>query len=356
MPNTSNEQISASNFLPAIQLRTSGFVLLVALVAACAQGQTGSAHSLAEFINYHGWTNAVSVNNGTVEAIIVATDGRVQQFRFVGDTNGVFWEDPRGWGRMPSGFYPNFGGDKAWPSPQSEWGWPPPKGFDGSVDTVSFTNGVVTLATPVDATYGIRTTRIIELVPNEPVMKIRTIFERTAESAKTSLGIWIDCQATVTSDSRCYVPVPASSIFQNGYTTTGSAQFTTALPAGFTNANGLISFKSDSMNHKIGFDGGTLALVGPSLSLRLDAPRIPGATYPDGNSSTEVYTATATQSPYFELEMLGPLSALPVGGKMEFVTTYHLFHRTEATPDAEAQKILYPPTPIPGLGPRTRYP
>ncbi len=124
-------------------------------------------------------------------------------------------------------------------------------------------------------------------------MQIRTIFERTAESSKTNLGVWIDCQATVASDSRCYVPVPSPSIFPNGYTTTGSAQFTAALPAGFTNANGLISFGPDSANHKVGFDGGTLVLVGPSLSLRVDAPRVPGATYPDGNSSTEVYTAGA---------------------------------------------------------------
>jgi hypothetical protein len=191
--------------------------------------------------------------------------------------------------------------------------------------------------TPVDATYSIRTTRIIELLPNEPIMRIRTIFERTAASSKTNLGVWIDCQATVTSDSRCYVPVPSSSIFPQGYTTTGSAQFTSALPAGFTNANGLISFMSDPANHKVGFDGGTLVLVGSSLSLRVDAPRIPGATYPDGDSSTEVYTA---KSDYFELEMLGPLAALPVGGKMEFVTTYSLFRRTETTTDAEAQKVL----------------
>ena len=251
-----------------------------------------------------------------------------------------FGKIPRAWGRTSSGFYPNFGGDKAWPSPQSEWGWPPPKGFDGTVNTVSFTNGVVTLVTPVDATYGIRTTRIIELLPNEPVMRIRTIFERTAGSSKTNLGVWIDCQATVASDSRCYVPVPASSIFPTGFTTTGSAQFTAALPLGFTNANGLISFgvNSDAANHKLGFDGGTLVLVGPSLSLRVDAPRVPGATYPDGNSSTEVYTAGSNH--YFELEMLGPAGHTRCWGKMEFVTMYSLFRRTETATDAEAQKVL----------------
>jgi hypothetical protein len=332
------EKSFSTTFAAANKIWMSGAVLLLALGAASVQSQTASGSIATVLTNYHGWSNSVSLNNGVVEAIVVPTVGRLQQFRFAGDTNGVLWENQQTWGRTPSGsrFYPNFGGDKAWPSPQSEWGWPPLKGFDGSVCTASFTNGIVTLVTPVDATYGIRTTRIIELVPNEPVMKVRTIFERTAESAKASLGIWIDCQATVTPDSRCYVPVPSPSIFPNGYTTTGSAQFTVALPAGFTNANGLISFVPDSANHKVGFDGGTLALVGPGLSLRVDAPRIAGANYPDGNSSTEVYTAPN----YFELEMLGPVSALPVGGKMEYTMTYQLFHRTEATTDAEAQKVL----------------
>ncbi len=54
---------------------------------------------MAAFTNYHGWSNAVSLNNGVVEAVIVPTVGRVQQFRFVGDTNGALWEDPQGMGQ-----------------------------------------------------------------------------------------------------------------------------------------------------------------------------------------------------------------------------------------------------------------
>ncbi len=300
-----------------------------------------NAPNTAAVTNYHLWTNVVAVNNGLVEALIVPNDGRVQQFRFLGDTNGALWENSSLYGQVPNNAagYNNFGGDKAWPSPQSAWNWPPPTGFDGSTNAVSFTNGVVTLVTPVDATYKIRTTRIIELLFNEPVMRIRTIFERTASTtlAYAYPGVWIDCQATVTSASRCYVPVPSPSIFTNGYTTTGSSYFTSTLPAAFANTNGLISFgREASGNHKLGFDSGTLVLVGSDLSLRVDAPRIPGAIYPDGKSSTEVYTAPD----YFELELLGPMANLPVGGRMEFVTWYSLFRRTEATPDAEAQKIL----------------
>jgi hypothetical protein len=133
------------------------------------------------------------------------------------------------------------------------------------------------------------------------------------------------------------VPLASPSIFTDGYTTTGSAQFTTALPPAFTNSNGLISFgMPPTGNQKLGFDAGTLVLVGNQLDLRVDAPRILGATYPDGNCSSEVYTAQG----YFELELLGPLATLPVGGEMQFVTTYSLFHRTETTPDAEVHKIL----------------
>ena len=69
----------------------------------------------------------------------------------------------------------------------------------------------------------------------------------------------------------------------------------------------------------------------------MDAPRVPGATYPDANSSTEVYTAGSS---HFELEMLGPLATLPVGEEMEFITTHSLFRRTEPSPDAQAQKVL----------------
>jgi len=321
---------------------TAKFLLsVVALALATSLETTVRAASTTLITNYHSWSNVVSVNNGVVEALIVPAIGRVQQFRFAGETDGALWENPRTLGRSSSGggMYPNFGGDKAWPAPQSVWNWPPPRGFDGMSNTATFENGVITLVTPVDQSFGIRTTRIIELLPGQPVMRIRTIFERVADATRTnSLGIWIDCEATTSAASRCYVPVPKPSIFEMGYTTTGSSAFTAALPGVFTNDNGLISFGVDGRNnHKVGFDSASMLLVGTNLSLRLDAPRIAGATYPDGNCNTEVYTAG---SDYFELETLGPLTDLPKGGKMEATTTYTLYHRTEATTDAEAKKLL----------------
>ena len=269
--------------------------------------------------NYHSWNNSVTVNNGLVEAVIVPAIGRVQQFRFVGDTNGAFWEDPSLWGQNPStSSYKNFGGDKAWPAPQYGWGgywWPPPTGFDGTTETGSFTNGIVTLLSQTDSRYGLHVTRTVELLFNEPVMRISTVFTRTNATSMLSsnFGVWIDCQAAVTNTSRCYVPVPSPSIFSNGYALTGDAYFGPSLPVNFSNVNGLISFGPDTAaSHKVGFDSGTLALVGTNLSLRVDAPRIPGLAYPAGGCSTEVYTAQyGSSSPYFELELLGPIPHSP---------------------------------------------
>ncbi len=171
---------------------------------------------------------------------------------------------------------------------------------------------MVTLVTPVDNTYKIRTTRIIELGFGEPVMRIKTIFERTAATSKTNnpIGVWVISQ---TQDPvRCYVPVPTPSIFSQGYTQLGSG-----LPAQFRNTNGLVSFaRNTATSHKLGFDAGTLLWVGTNVSLRLDAPRVPGlakSAYPDGGSSTEIYTNPTQTAPYVEMENACPFGQTPRG-------------------------------------------
>ena len=298
--------------------------------------------------NYAGWTNTVLLNNGLVEAVIVPPVGRVLQFRFLGASDGAFWENRSLYGQIASPTSWNtegsFGGDKAWPSPQSDWGWPPPSGFDGSPYQIALSNGVVVLSSPEDPTYRIRVTRVIELKFDEPIMRIKTIFQRSAATTLTNrqLGTWIITQ--LQDPQGCYVPVPAPSIFPGGYYQLGSG-----LPAQFRNTNGVISFTRDSAaSHKLGFDAGILVWVGTNLALRIDSPRLTGLTassYPDNGCSTEVYTNPGTNAPYVELESLGPLYLLGVGQQKEFVTTYTLFHRTQSDPDAEARGILARPTP-----------
>jgi hypothetical protein len=298
--------------------------------------------------NYAAWTNSVLLNNGLVEAVIVPAAGRVLQFRFVGSLDGAFWENHTLYGQTATASSWNtegsFGGDKAWPSPQSDWGWPPPSGFDGSPYQVTVTNGVVVLTSPEDPTYKIRVTRVIELKFDQPVMRIKTTFQRTAATTWTNkqLGTWVIAQ--LQDPLGCYVPVPQPSIFRNGYTQLG-----TGMPLQFRNTNGLISFTRDTAAaHKLGFDAGVLVWIGTNVALRIDAPRVnglPAPSYPDGGCSTEIYTNPGTNAPYVELESLGPLYLLPVGAQKDFVTTYTLFHRNGSDPDSQARTILNGPSP-----------
>src|SRR6185369_6700734 len=123
-------------------------------LATRRQIEAHSTNSRLVVTNYANWTNCVLLNNGAVEAVIVPGTGRVLQFRFLGTTNGAFWENRNLYGQTASPTSWNtegsFGGDKSWPSPQSDWAWPPPTGFDGSPNQVLVTNGVVVLSSPED--------------------------------------------------------------------------------------------------------------------------------------------------------------------------------------------------------------
>jgi putative NADH-flavin reductase len=59
------------------------------------------------------------------------------------------------------------------------------------------------------------------------------------------------------------------------------------------------------------------------VAVRIDSPRVPKASYPDNNSSAEIYTNLDPKA-YVELEFLSPLKTLRVGQKMDLTTTYTL--------------------------------
>ena len=163
------------------------------------------------------WEDALVMSNGLVEAVIVPSIGRVMQFRFVGEA-GVFWENAALAGKpvnAASNDWGNFGGDKSWPAPQSEWpkitprAWPPPVAFDSMPCTVKVIGNTVELTTPVDPHYGIRVVRTISLDARQPVMNIKTAYEKV-EGDPRKVGIWVITQ--LPEPVMVYVPLPAQSI------------------------------------------------------------------------------------------------------------------------------------------------
>lgn len=293
---------------------------------------------------YHGWTDAIRLGNGVVEAVIVPSIGRVMQFQFAGEDDGPLWENPAlagGTASPGAREWANYGGDKIWPAPQTGWSevigraWPPPAGFDGLPMKVELAGSGVTLISAVDAAFGVRTLRRIELRPDRPVMTITTTFEKIAGDP-VEIGVWVITQVK---DPVAVLAFPAGDPPSGG----AYVRLSDEVPPDLKIEPGRISLTRDpAKNHKIGLGSGTLLWIGRTELLRIDSAPRAGGKYPDGGCSAEVYT-NADPLAYVELELLGPLAPMKVGDKIEHVTTYTLARRSEKDPAAESGRL--PATP-----------
>jgi hypothetical protein len=288
--------------------------------------------------SHRGWHDAVIVGNGQVEAVIVPSVGRVMQFRFAGETDGPFWENDRLAGQpMPAkpweAAHGSFGGDKTWPAPQSLWNWPPPDVFDTAPLAFRVTEDrAIVLTSPVSARFGIRTERRITLDRKEPVMRIETTYEKVSGDP-VEVGVWVITQAK--DPEAIFLPVPAGSKFPVGTTTLWG------VPTNhLSRAEGMLRLTRDRKDsHKIGNDGTSIVWVGAKELLRVDLPRMPGATYPDDGCSAEIYT-NPDPVPYVELETLGPVKTLRMGDRLSATNTYRLARRVNGNVSAEAKALL----------------
>jgi hypothetical protein len=304
-----------------------GLLLLTAAQALPAQ----SAPSVAK-VTYHGWPESYVLSNGAVEAVVAPAVGRVMQFRFVGE-EGVFWENGELAGKPadPSAKeWANFGGDKTWPQPQPDWekiigrGWPPPPTFDSTPLTASVEGDAVELVSPVDPAYGIRTRRHIELVADQPVLKITTTYEKVS-GGPVKVGIGVITQ--LGDPEEAIMQLPEKTQFPKGYVLLNFDP-----PAGVRLEKGLLSVKrSQTTRTQIGSDAGTLQWVGKKYVLRIDSPRVEGGEYPNQGSSTVIYTSPDPQA-YVELETFSPLSTMKVGDHIQATNTYTLSRRHGMVP------------------------
>lgn len=292
--------------------------------------------------NYQGWQDSYILSNAQVEAVVVPKVGRIMQFRFK-NGESTFWENTQVYGKTPNikseewGYF-GAGGDKTWPAPQFEWekitgrGWPPPDTFDSLPVKARVNRSEVTLISPIDPFYGIRIYRKITLKAEKPVMEITTTYEKVKGKSK-DISVWIVTQ--LRDPVSVYAARPQPSIFPEGYNKQSEN-----LPANLKVDNGLLSLTRDrNKSHKIGCDASILLWMGEKVAVRIDSPRVPGATYPDNNSSAEIYTNLDPKA-YVELEFLSPLKTLRVREKISLTTTYTLIPRTTANLDQEARKIL----------------
>jgi hypothetical protein len=279
-----------------------------------------------EPISYHGWPDSYLLSNGLAEAVVVPAICRVMRFGLTGESESPFWENRDLDGQLPASGesqWSNFGGDKSWPAPQSDWiarigrDWPPPRAFDAEpAQAVVIPQGVV-LTSPIDPAYGIQILRAIEIDPTLPVLRITTEF-RKLQGPPVTVAIWTVTQLR---DPEAIL-LPASDGLPLGYLPILEAE-----PAAFERRNNLLSFKRNQLVFtKIGSKSETMAWLGKRSVLRIDAEKGPGE-YPDGGCLTEVYTNPDPQK-YVELETLGPLQILSPGDQIRRTTAYTILPRS----------------------------
>jgi hypothetical protein len=272
-----------------------------------------------EKTTYHGWQDAWILSNDRTEAVVVPAIGRIMQFHFKGGED-TFWENRSLDGKIPQGEWENYGGEKTWPAPQSDWlriiarTWPPPNTVDPIAMEVRADREGITLISPLETNYGIRIYRRIELERDRPIMKVTTTYEKVRGEV-TPISVWTIAQFR--EPIKIYALLPERSLFPQGY-----HEIFPGLPPNLKVKRGFISFTRDSQSpRKIGTDASTLYWIGEKTVVRIDTPRIPGVIYPDNNSSAEVYT-NPDPNKYVELEFLSPLKELQIGEKLELINIY----------------------------------
>lgn len=319
-------------------------VLLGSMAVPPSPGQQETATTLAKSVPirrliYHGWPDSILMSNGNAEVVIVPRIGRVMQLRFAGEEDGPFWENRALDGKEPepkAKEWINFGGDKSWPAPQSDWKqmsgreWPPPPTFDAMPVRAQVGRGEVELVSPVSRQYGIRVRRRIRLDAEGPGMRITTIYEKV-RGAPVRVSVWVITQL----DEPERVFVPRDSRNPQGY-----HPLTEAPPRDLTVGPNRLSLTRDpGHGTKIGTDGEQLVWMDHRYVLAvLTDRRQPHADYPDRGSSVEVWT-NPDPLPYIELETLGPLREMKVGDTFEQTNHYLLSRRSEKDPETELKKI-----------------
>lgn len=293
---------------------------------------------IVEALPYRGWKDALRISNGQVEAIVVPAIGRVMRFGWVGDKENVLWENAALDGSSAvsaDGKWKNFGGDKVWPSPQSQWpqvtgtAWPPPSGFDSMPYTAEVTGDSIVMTSTVDPHYGIQTVRKISLHADATMMTIATEFHKVS-GTPVETGVWIIAQ--VPDAERFYALMPVHSAMGEGY-----VRLSEAAPALLERSGQLLSLtRNKTENVKIGMDARSMLWVAEKSVLRMDGAAGDGV-FPDNGCRTEIYT-NADPVPYAEMEVMGPLLKMKSGDVNAWSSTYTLLRRTQPTTDAEAAK------------------
>jgi hypothetical protein len=322
-------------------------LLLGVGLASCARSSTALVpqRDLGKVaaVDFHGWP-AMALRNGHSEVVVVPAIGRVMSLGFAGDrgASDPFWRhgglgpnltgDENGW--------INYGGDKAWPAPQSDWqrlfgkGWPPPATFDAVPHSATMNASAIEMVSPVDRATGMRVRRTVTLADAQSF--IHTAYEKV-EGPAVRVAVWTITQ--LVSPDRMFALLPQSSTFSGGH-----RSVLPAAPKDLTVEGRLLGLaRHPTEKTMIVNDADALLWVGSGRSLVIETvatqPADKEAPRP-GGAHAQIYTSPDGAEPYVELELMGPLVDLAPGQSAAMDVRYRLLRRESADPVEEARRVF----------------
>jgi hypothetical protein len=150
-----------------------------------------------ERLSYKGWSDALRLTNGTVEAVIVPSVGRLMRFGFVGGPN-LLWENKAVAGKpIKLGEWANTGGDKVWVWPQDDWpnrmpnAWPPPAALDQAPHQAEILSEYcIRLTSSLVIGWGLRCQRQLSLVSNSTTLFMANVLRKVRDGADFPVAPW----------------------------------------------------------------------------------------------------------------------------------------------------------------------
>lgn len=273
---------------------------------------------LTSRVQFAPFGECLRLSNGEVDLVISPKVGRAVFFGKTGDEN-VLWLNPSPVAKK--GEWMNWGGDKVWPAPQSDWNWPPDPALDGSTHRARFLpDGGIELTSPTSPKTGLRIVRTFRMHPlGHEVAIVTRLLNRSRRTQR--LAAWQIAQTPVGKGVR----MPSYG-FRAYPGTTVDQRYVSSLGEWIGLESGM------ETSGKFGAKGasGTLKWIGDETVFTM-RHRLEAGEYPDNDLAQQVYRSVAP--PYFELELTAPLRDVPPGGESRLETLWSVEDRTDGEDD-----------------------
>lgn len=272
-----------------------------------------------------GWENCIQLSNSKIELIVTADVGpRVIHIGFVGDENH-FATIQAQLGRTGGSEWNSYGGHRFWLAPEEQ-----PRTYypDNHPVMVEDHGSFVRFIAPVETTTRMQKTLDIALHPTEAKVTITHTVQNlnpwTVELAPWALSVMAPGGTAV-------IPLPPRGSHQGNLLPTGHLvtwAYTNMADPRWTWGEQYILLRQDpeaTTPQKIGWncvDGWMGYVRNGRFFLKKIAPHNPQSTYPDRNSSAEIYT----DADILELESLAPLVQLEPEATTSHTETWQLFN------------------------------